>query len=350
MSITTKSWVRSDKWTLAAPAYNSTQDRITALIVFNDKLYGGAGIVNEDYLFEWNGVDAWVVKTGSAGGARIFSLAVYNGKLYAASQHNILSGKLLEWDGVSAWVLRASGNGIQQIAVFNNKLYGGGTLAGSASKIYVWNDVNAWVEATSVADIVVAASINSMVSFNGMLYWTYGGALFQWNGVDANIKVAPSVGVTMNNLTVYNGNLYGSSGVGLFMWNGVAWLKVAELPNTIGALSSYHEKLYIGIGSGSSSFSDGQLYEWDGTGLLQIAPSIYPDKIVSLYALATYHDKLYGGGGIATPSDAILLEWFSTSITTTTIGESSAGTTDTSLDGTRVRTIRHTSDLTPWIV
>jgi len=73
---------------------------IYSLAVYNNKLYGGT--YPNGKLYEWNGVDAWVEVAPRLGDeTHIFSLAVYNNKLYGGTYPN---GKLYEWNGVDAWV------------------------------------------------------------------------------------------------------------------------------------------------------------------------------------------------------------------------------------------------------
>jgi len=93
----------------------------------------------------WTGADAWVEVAPKLGAeTRIYSLAVYNNKLYGGTYSN---GKLYEWNDNDAWVEVAPKPGAEthifSLAVYNNKLYGGTYPNG---KLYEWNDNDAWVE------------------------------------------------------------------------------------------------------------------------------------------------------------------------------------------------------------
>jgi hypothetical protein len=138
-------WGSVDRnWMEVAPRLG-TEPQIFSLAVFNNKLYGGT--IPNGKLFEWNGTNAWVEVAPQAGGTEtyILSLAVFNNKLYGGTVPN---GKLFEWNGTNAWVEVAPQAGgtetqIYSLAVFNNKLYGG-TLPNG--KLFEWNGTNAWVE------------------------------------------------------------------------------------------------------------------------------------------------------------------------------------------------------------
>jgi hypothetical protein len=84
----------SDAWVQVAPTLES-QTYIYSLAVFNGKLYGGT--YPGGRLFEWNGTDAWVqVAPTLESQTYIYSLAVFNGKLYGGTYPG---GRLFEWNG-----------------------------------------------------------------------------------------------------------------------------------------------------------------------------------------------------------------------------------------------------------
>ena len=82
-----------------------------------------------------NASKTWVAVAPTLGTETyIYSLAVYNNKLYGGTYPN---GKLYEWNGTNAWVEVAPKLGaetsIPSLAVYNNKLYGG---TGQNGKLY----------------------------------------------------------------------------------------------------------------------------------------------------------------------------------------------------------------------
>ena len=110
---------------------------IYSLCVYNGKLYGVTSPSGK--LYEWNGVNAWIEKAPKLAETHIWSLCVYNGKLYGGTGN---SGKLYGWNGVNAWVEKAQYLGEQKIfslCVYNGKLYGG--TGESSGKLYEWNAI-----------------------------------------------------------------------------------------------------------------------------------------------------------------------------------------------------------------
>ena len=152
------------KWREVAPKLGA-ETYIYSLAVYNSKLYGGTAPNGK--LYEWNDANAWVEVAPQLGAETyIFSLAVYNGKLYGGTAPN---GKLYEWNDANAWVEVAPQLGaetrILSLTVYNSKLYGGTYPNG---KLYEWNDANAWVE---VAPKLGAETyIYSLAVYNSKLY------------------------------------------------------------------------------------------------------------------------------------------------------------------------------------
>jgi len=248
---------------------------------------------------------AWHEKAPKLGNeSYIYSLAVYNNKLYGGTRSG---GKLLEWNGTDAWVEKAPKLGdemyIRSLAVYNNKLYGG---TAPNAKLYEWNGTDAWVEkAPKLGD---EKHIMSLAVYNNKLYGgTYpGGKLLEWNGTDAWVEKAPKLGdeCEIQSLAVYNEKLYGGTGLNakLYEWNGTdAWVEKAPKlgnENYIHSLVVYNNKLYGGTGL------NGKLLEWNGTDAwIEKAPTLGSENYI--FSLAVYNNKLYGG----TASNAKLYEW-----------------------------------------
>jgi hypothetical protein len=185
--------------------------------------------------------------------------------------------------------------------------------------------------------------IYSLVEFNGKIYGgtRRKGCLFEWNGVDAWLQVAPQLetqDVAIRCLVVFNNKVYGATGYygdtgyqgRLLEWNGIdAWNCVAERwgdasGKDVLSLCVFNEKIYAGVSNG------GCLLEWNGTDAwllkastlngqyhisalcvfngehygvdawVQVAPQ-YSDT-TNIYSLCVFNNKLYGAGGR-------LLEW-----------------------------------------
>lgn len=290
-------------WTERATTLNG-QVRIYSLAVFNGKLYGGTHASAR--LFEWNDVSAWVevAPNPHASDNSIFALAVFNGKLYGASSP---LGRLYEWNGVNAWVLVApklgAASSILSLAVYNGKLYGG-TEDG---QLYEWNDVDAWVE---VAPKLGAENfIFALAVYNGKLYGGTGvnGKLYEWNDVNAWVEKAPKLGAEtqINSLIVFNSKLYGgtSPNGNLYEWNDVnAWVQKAPqlgIESTILSLAVFNSKLYGG------TTANGNLFEWNGVNAWVLkAPTLGTEA--SIFSLEVYNSRLYGGTGTI---EGNLYEW-----------------------------------------
>lgn len=270
---------------------------IKALIVFNGSLYG-AGY--SERLYRWNGVDSWVQVANVLGFAECECLAVYNGKIYGGMFGTIEAGKgkLYEWNGVNAWVevapMFGTERGIFCLAVYNNRLYGGTNPGG---KILRWNDVNAWEEVTDL--VTAVGSVNALAVFNGKLYATCNSGFYEWNGT-GDWKFIENR--QFRCLLVYNNKLYGGSG-------------------------------------------DGALWEWDGVNpWINVASKI--ENRDTVYFMAEFGNKLYAA---MSPEGGAIYLWYN-SITTTVTQESSSSVVDLGMEGARVRTVRHITTLTPWLV
>ena len=83
---------RRATWVEVAPQLNA-ETYIYSLAVYNGKLYGGT--YPSAKLYEWNGVNAWTeVAPQLNAQTNIYTLAVYNGKLYCGT---ISLGRLFEY-------------------------------------------------------------------------------------------------------------------------------------------------------------------------------------------------------------------------------------------------------------
>jgi hypothetical protein len=119
--------------------------KVTALAVHNGDLYAGgyfesAGGNPAANIAKWDGANWSPVGDGLNG--QVYTLASYNGKLYAGGE---FGNNIAEWDGVQ-WSIVGGGTNGPVIFLFtqDNKLYAGGnfTTAGnqSAKNIAVWSD------------------------------------------------------------------------------------------------------------------------------------------------------------------------------------------------------------------
>lgn len=296
----------TEHWTQVAPALGG-EPYIDSLAVFNSKLYGGT---ESGTLFEWNDVDAWVeVAPALSGQTFIASLVVFNNKLYGGAFRDTWPGigphvALLEWNGVDAWVevaVSGASGDVYSLAVFNNKLY---ISTSNDSELLEWdNDVTL----VPVTNIPWGSALGPLAVFNNKLYCgtrsrvmptVAGGELWEWNGVDAWIAVAPELGSGQNilSLAVFNSKLYGgTSGNKLYEWNGSnAWVEVAPTliaSEDITSLLVFNNKLY-----GSTAWTDGSLLEWNGSSAWSRV-ALPLNGQTGVYSTVQFNNRIYGGTG-----------------------------------------------------
>jgi len=246
-------------WTLVAPSLNS-QTSISALCVFNNKLYGGT--YPNGRLFEWNGTNAWVEVAPQLNSQQtIQSLCVFNGKLYGGTYNG---GRLFEWNSTNAWVEVApqlnSQTAIWSLCVFNGKLYGG---AYGGGRLFEWNGTNAWVEVAT--RYLYEGGLFSLNVFNGKLYGgtsTFG-YLFRWNDLNAWTSVAmgnvnsPVYGAALFDHSIYAIRYWTTYNITkLHRWNRVnAWTTVITPTSVFGdfiSIASFNGVLYAGTGTTQS--------------------------------------------------------------------------------------------------
>jgi hypothetical protein len=289
--------IRLARWVRKSQSEFYNQTYIPSLAVFNGKLY--AGTYSSGLLFEWSGLDAWVLRASPLGTipnneTEILSLAVFNGKLYGGTSDHC---KLCEWNGSDKWVEKAPQFGDEHVAfslaVFNSKLYTGTSPNG---KLLEWNGLDAWVG--KAAQLGEETQIQSLAVFNEKLYaGTYPhGKLLEWNGSNAWIEKAPQWGDEneIRALVVFNERLYaGTSPHGkLLEWNGSdAWIERAPQSGNetqIRSLVVFNNKLYAG------TYPHGKLLEWNGSNAWVEKASQFLDQI-EISSLAVFNNNLYAG-------------------------------------------------------
>jgi len=258
---------------------------IYSLCVFNNKLYGGSSPAGQ--LFEWNGIDGWTkVADQLDGQITIHALCAFKGKLYGGT---LRGGKLFEWNETE-WIEVADqydGQSIDSLCVFNNKLY--------ASTLYQamlleWDEDGAWIMAAG--NPVGASTLHSLCVFNEKLYGTGDptGKLYEFSGTEM-IEVAPMYDSEMviYSLCVFNNKLYGVGYYGsLLEWDedNLLWKSVASSIG-VGALTS----ACVVYGVLYSTAPAGHLLAWNGTDswIIICDPVAYP------WPMCVFNNKLYSG-------------------------------------------------------
>ena len=151
-------------WVEKAPAYTTGVSH--GIIEFDDKIYMYSN--NSSVVYEWTGTDDWNIVSSQIqvqpGGAdlRFVSAGAHNGKLYFGDN---LQGQLYEWNGVDAVVLKSQNLGwgaiIYDIAHYDytDKLYASieipiDEFGNYEGRLYEWDDVDTFVEvAPNLADV-----------------------------------------------------------------------------------------------------------------------------------------------------------------------------------------------------
>jgi len=256
-------------------SYDSSEAYIYSLATYNGKLYAGSASGGKVFVYDGT---TWGESYDSSE-TYIFSLAVYNGKLYAGS---FPGGKVFVYDGTT-WSesYDSSEAYIYSLAAYNGKLYAG---SGDGGKVFVY-DGTTWSESYDSSETY----IRSLAAYNGKLYaGSYPeGKVFVYDGTTWSESYDSSETYTFS-LATYNGKLYaGSYPEGkVFVYDGTTWSESYDSSETrIYSLAAYNGKLYAG------SNPEGKVFVYDGTTWSES----YDSSETYIFSLATYNGKLYAG-------------------------------------------------------
>jgi hypothetical protein len=240
---------------------SETETHIFSLAVYDGKLYAGTYPGGNIYVFDGN---TWSLAFDTETESHVWSLAVYENKLYAGTEPG---GLVYEYDGTD-WSLSFDSPEwhINCLAVYDGKLYAG---TYSEGKIYVY-DGTSWSLATDVFTILADP---------GITYIDYDSHVFS--------------------LAEYNGRLYagaeahsasGPYGAVILVYDGLTWsIAYHADEDQIRCMAVYDDKLYAG------GYPAGIIYDFDGTSWGISFDS--PEEMV-IYSLAVHNDNLYAGTAI----------------------------------------------------
>ena len=266
-----------------AKSYDSTEDGIECFAEYDGKLYAGGRGEGKIYVYDGN---TWNLSYDDLNSTTsIFSLAVYNDKLYAGS--TLLYGgttSLYVYDG-NAWSICSIGSieAIVTLAVYNNKLYAGDSIN---YKIYEF-DGNIW----NLSYTFSTQKPEILTVYDNNLYLSgYGGVIYIYDGNNWNISYS-TLDCEIESFIEYNGKLYaGGRNVGnIYVYDGNTWnISHNVYPNFAYSLAVYNEKLYTG---GNIVYTYDGNY-WNVTFTLGYFTSmlVYDDK---LYAASGGHGLIY---------------------------------------------------------
>jgi len=256
-------------WSPVGKGFKSAQWGVYAMAIYNGELYAGGAFDSADSksiygISKWNGTTWSAVGSGIYAADEedgVFSLAVYNGELYAGGGFDSAGGvpvkEIAKWNGTNWSDVGHSmndGGAVSTLAVYNGNLYAGGMFdtAGGvpANRVAMWNG-SVWSPLDSgITGEATWAVVNSLIAYNNELYVggyfdTVNGkpvnCIAKWNGTTWS-KVGGSIGVSnggsIDAMTVYNNSLYVGGGFdsvgGVYAKNIAMW----TAPNSINEINN----------------------------------------------------------------------------------------------------------------
>jgi hypothetical protein len=268
---------------LPAPA-----DYVDALALFNGKLFAGTCCGSAVYSFDGTN---WSFNTKlEALDGHVRTLAVYNNKLYAGTNYYVYGtgnrGRVWVYDGTN-WSISLDAlpddtvNMIFSLAVYNGKLYAG---TGESGRIWVF-DGSTWSEALNTAQ----TAVHALATYNGKLYATGypNGYIYAYDGTSWQTAFMTGE-MDVSALAEYNGKLYagtGNSGL-VYVYDGTTWTLAFDSPEQeVMSFGMYQNKLYAGGYNGANVYVyDGNSWNVD-----------YSSGQLGILSLATYNNTLYAG-------------------------------------------------------
>ena len=228
------------KWAALGSGTESSQYGVYSMLSYKGNLYvggnfdsaGGKAVygVAQWNDTNWSSLGAGVIGTDEEDG--VFAMAIYKGDLYIAGDFVCASGtNIAKWDG-TAWSSVGGGTvgPIYSLAVYNGNLYAGGFMteagATSVNNIAMWDGTNWFALDSGVTGESGWASVNALASYNGELY--VGGSFDTVNGMPINC------------IAKWNGTAWSPVGSGI------------DANGSVDAMTVYNNALYVGGGFDSA--------------------------------------------------------------------------------------------------
>jgi hypothetical protein len=268
---------------------------VYSLVVFNGKLYAGTETNGDVFVYD-EGTDTWTNTGNLASATCVFSLVVFNGKLYAGTLPN---GDVFVYDeGTDTWTNTgnlASATYVYSLVVFNGKLYAGTYPNGN---VFVYDEgMDTW---TNTGNLASVTRVFSFTVFNGKLYaGTYpNGDVFVYDeGMNTWTNTGDLASATyVYSLVVFNGKLYAGTypngDVFVYDEGTDTWTNTGDLASAtcVYSLVVFNGKLYAGTYPNGNVFVyDEGMDTWTNTGNLASATRVY--------SLVVFNGKLYAGTG-----------------------------------------------------
>jgi hypothetical protein len=296
---------------------------ITSMVTFNNELivagdFTAIGGIVAHSIAKWNGVNWSNIGTGNLLNEKVTDMVVYNNKLY------FTAGKLYEWDGTvlnEFNYINPNTNFIgingTDLHVFNNELYIIGDNYPS-SGIFKYDGINVAIINTPISQEQSDWNTNPCLGdFNNKLFYGDNKGLFQYeNSTWINVNGTTTSPPAIIDIETYNNELYvlgyfnsigGLAVNNLAKYNGVNWTNVTSpLLDYIHTypLSSYNiglnhlkvinNELYLAHTSNSSNSLSSPVIKFNGSQWNTIALN------VSSYGgtVHYYNNNLYCGGAM----------------------------------------------------
>ncbi|TAN40439.1 MAG: hypothetical protein EPN22_17315, partial [Nitrospirae bacterium] len=274
---------------------------IHQMAVYNGKLYAATGSTTAGAIvYRYDGGSTWT-NVGQLGSYyRATSLAVYKGKLYAGSRTPSNMGTVYRYEGGTTWTnIGDFSSGVYQLIVYNNTLY---TAAIGGSAVYRYEGGTSWT-AVCVGLLTCPSSPFTMTVYNGKLYVAgYSSNMNEYQGGTSWSSVAIPAGQNgITSLASFNGKLYagGETSSTVFRYDSGSWTNIGAVgtgQNNIGALAVYNGALYAGAGSASGS----KLFRYDGGATWT---DVGMGNTTAILTMAVYDGKLFMGAGVVSSVD-----------------------------------------------
>jgi hypothetical protein len=327
----------------------------TALLGTGDNMYAGTGsIAGAALVWQWNGTSWSLIGGQGINGSwapntyeQVFSLASYNGAIYAGLGNGADEAEVWRYNGTS-WA-QIGGDGVNASwaggfeAVHYMVSYDGYLYAGIGSTA---NDAEVWrYNGTSWAQIggdgtgwgVNYDRVGALTVYNGNIIaglglstnesevWSYNGATWTKIGGDGIAGSWNTNYESVESLHVANGILYAGLGNGsddaeLWQFDGSTWAKIggddvngswsAGTYESVLSIQSYNGDIFVGLGSGSG---DGEVWRLrDGTWSKSAGGNVnnsWGTSMERIESMTIHKGKLYATTGNTGNSDAAIWEF-----------------------------------------
>ncbi len=283
-------------WLYSGIVYSQTWDSVDtginggvySLAVYNQKLYTGgqftiAGGISANNITRWDGTSWEALGTGTGGGGFVHAFALYDGYLIVGGLFSFANGiqtrSIAKWDGTNFSTIGPGSTGaggpttrVNCLTVYNNGLDAGGNFSIvdgiNANRIAKWDGIS-WSPLGSGIYTDDFSYVRCMAVYDGVLY------------VGGNFGDAGNV--SANNIAKWDGSSWSAIGDGI---NGAVF-----------SLCVYNDELYAaGNFSSVNGIAASRIAKWDGSDWTEVGGGMNG----SISYLYEFDSELYAGGSFTT--------------------------------------------------